>query len=140
MTVKKVVVDTDIMLEHLLGSGRALSKESPSFLRRLMSECFCYTTVFNAIELFSLCKTSRETAAVEKSLYAMKILGLNSKSAKNIGPLVGFARAKRTRDIDTLVAGLCIESRLPLVTNSKGRYSGMRGLEVVSAGKLLKNH
>ena len=135
MSVKKIVVDTDIFLEHVLHAGLGTGS---SLLRRLMREFFCYTTVFNAIELFSLCKTDAESRAVEDSLQAVKILGLNAKSAKRVGVLFSPARAKRTRDLDILIAGLCHESRLPLVTNSPGRYRGMKLLQILPARRLLK--
>ncbi|MGB2867486.1 MAG: PIN domain-containing protein [Bacteroidota bacterium] len=133
--MKKIVVDTDIFLEHLLHKSPG---EGSSLLRILMRGYFCYTTVFNAIELFSLCRTEAESRAVEDSLHAVKILGLNAKSARRIGLLFSPARAKRTRDLDTLIAGLCHESRLPLVTISTGRYRGIRPLQVLPARQLLK--
>ena len=133
--MKKIVVDTDIFLEHLLHNDPG---EGSSQLRRLMREFFCYTTVFNAIELFSLCKSEAESRSMEESLYAVKILGLNAKSARRIGALFSPGRAKRTRDMDILIAGLCRESRLPLVTNSVERYGGIRPLQVFTARQLLR--
>ncbi len=97
-----------------------------------MAEFFCYTTVFNAAELFSLCRTKRELSAVEDVLYAMKVLGLNGKSAKNIATLLSRARALDMRDLDALVAGVCAESRLPLLTAEPQRYKGLGALKVMT--------
>lgn len=120
----KVVVDTDLLLEHVAGTAAG-----PSRLRRMMAQAFCYTTVFNAVEAFSLCATARERKAVEDTMSAMKILGLNAKLGKAIGALT--ARRGQAADLPVLIAGLCRESRLPLVTGRPERFREMRGLEVI---------
>lgn len=128
MIPPKVVVDTDLLIGHVAGMG-------PSPLRRLMSATFCYTTVFNAIEAFSYCTTAEETQAVEETMHALKILGLNAKSGKNIGAL--FASTHRVRDLQILAAGLCLESRLPLVTGRPAAYRRIGGLELIPARRAL---
>ncbi len=105
-----------------------------------MSEYFCYTTVFNAIELFSMCKNRKERSAVEDVLYAMKILGLNGKSAKNVGEFFRHGRTTTLRDLELLVAGVCLESRLPILTASPGRYRGVRSLSVLTPDDLHHAH
>jgi predicted nucleic acid-binding protein len=124
----KIVVDTDLLIGHVAG-------KSPSMLRRFMSASFCYTTVFNAIEAFSLCRTPEETQAVEETMNALKILGLNAKSGKNIGAL--FASARKSRDLQILAAGVCMESRLPLVTGRPAAFRGIGGLELIPARRAL---
>ncbi len=124
MSAPKLVVDTDILMDHL-GSGRF-----PSVLRRAMGAFFCYTTVFQAIELFSRMHTPRERQAAEDALAAMKVLGLNPKSAPAYGRL--FAAHPGRKPADLLVAGLCIESRLPLLTGRRAHYAGVRGLTLIS--------
>ena len=81
--MNKVVVDTDILIGHVLGT----TNPRPSILRLLTRRYFCYTTVFNAVEAFGLCRTDAERKAVEGSMNALKILGVNAKSGKNIGRL-----------------------------------------------------
>ena len=111
-----------------------------SVLRKVMSRFFCYTTVFNAIELFSLCDSQKERLVVEDVMYSMKVLGLNGKSAKNVGEEVRQSRNGRLRDIETLVAGVCLESKLPLLTASPQRYKGIRLLNVVTPDELEISH
>ena len=98
-----------------------------------MSLCFCYTTVFNALELFSFCNTAKERRVVEDVMYSMKILGLNGKSAKNVGRYFSKLRARHLRDLEILIAGVCLESRLPILTGRPKRYEAIRSLHVVSA-------
>ncbi len=121
-----------MILNHLTRPVKKGEKFTPSVLRRAMSTYFCYTTVFNAIELFSLCEQPSEHSAVENVMYSMKILGLNGKSAKNVAEILRESRKKRNRDLEALVAGVCVESKLPLLTSRPGRYSGIRSLTVMT--------
>ena len=98
-------------------------------LRKAESLFFCYTTVFNVIELFSICTSEKEIEAAESSMHALKILGLNGKSGKRIG--LARRSVRTVRDLDLLIAGLCLESKLPLLTGRPKRYAGLAGLRVV---------
>ena len=128
--MKKVIVDTDVLIAHVLHEGSAASD-----LRRLMGAYFCYTTVFNAIEAFSICRTDEEREAVERSMHAMKILGLNAKSGKNLGEL--FSGLRDRDGLQVLAAGVCLESRLPLVSGRKKSYTGIAGLSVRTPNEAL---
>ena len=123
MNAPKIVVHTDVFVNHLCGL------EHPSVLRQTMSRFFCYTTVFQAVELFSFATSERERKAIEDSMAAMKIMGLNPKQARKYGGLL--ASSKRMQTLNILIAGLCMESKLPLLTDRKSDFKGMRGLVVV---------
>lgn len=123
--MKKIVVDSSIIADHLI------TEQDESILRGLSKEYFCYTTVFNAIELFAVSKSLKETQAIEDALSAMKVLGINSKSAKNIATVV----SSTSRDFSSLIAGVCIESKLPILTLNPKRFSRIKNLQVV---KVLK--
>lgn len=130
MSAAKVVLHTDVLLGYLRHRGTG-----PSDLRRIMSACLCYTTVFNAIELFALATTAREKHAVQEALSAMKLLGLNAKHAPKFGAILAARTAPGTMEM--LVAGLCIESGLPLVTTRPERFRRVKGLTVMSPRELL---
>ncbi|HEX7572384.1 MAG TPA: PIN domain-containing protein [Bacteroidota bacterium] len=124
MSAAKLVVHTDVLLEHLRGA------DHPSVLRRAMGLFFCYTTVFQAVELFAGMRTAEERRGAEDAMSAMKLLGLNPKNAPLYGRL--FAAHPRRRPMDLLVAGLCIEGRLPLLTGRRKDFAGIGGLTLVS--------
>lgn len=123
MSVPKIVVHTDVVLDHLCGSRQ------PSVLRQAMSKFFCYTTVFQAIELFALAESDEEAAAVEYAMAAMKVLGLNPKTARKYGKLI--ATHKKRERWNMLIAGLCIESRLPILTDRRSDFAGIKGITIV---------
>ncbi|MGA9407795.1 MAG: type II toxin-antitoxin system VapC family toxin [Bacteroidota bacterium] len=132
MNDQKIVVDTDVLLDHLV------HRDGASFLRSAMNVFFCYTTVFNAIEAFSLASSEEEIQAIDDAMSAMKVLGLNAKSAKVIGKIFSTIDAKRKRDLPVLIAGVCKESKLPIVTMNPKRFSGIKQLRVIPAGKLTR--
>lgn len=131
MSVQKIVVDTDIIIDHLVHGDGA------SFLRMAMNTCFCYTTVFNAIEVFSMAQSRKEIQAVDDAMSAMKVLGLNSKSAKSIGTIYSNGFSVRKKILPTLIAGVCIESRLPIVTMNPKRFSRIKHLRVIPAERII---
>jgi predicted nucleic acid-binding protein len=130
LNAPKIVVHTDLFLDHLRGSRH------PSSLRQAMGKFFCYTTVFQAIELFSLAESEEERKAIEDSMAAMKIMGLNPKQARKYGTLLN--RAKRLDTLNILIAGLCLESKLPILTDRKQDFKGIKGLTIVPTRLLLK--
>lgn len=117
------MVHTDVFIDHLCGSSR------PSILRQAMGKFFCYATVFHAIELFSMARTEAEQKAVEDTMAAMKVLGLNPKNAPRYGQIVA-SKPERDRYV-LMVAGLCIESRLPILTDRKRDFAGINELRCV---------
>ena len=124
MNPAKLIVHTDVLLDHLQGD------DHPSILRMAMEEFFCYTTVFQAVELFAAMRTPAARRAAEGAMAAMKILGLNPRRAPMYGTL--FAAHPRKRGTDLLVAGMCLDSDLPLLTAREGDFRGIRGLNIVA--------
>ncbi|BDQ04402.1 PIN domain-containing protein [Ignavibacterium sp.] len=77
---KHYLVDTDILYDHLTHN----EKNKRSFLTTLMTKGECFTTVLNASELFFSARTEEEKLAIKKLLYALKVLGLNSRYSLEI--------------------------------------------------------
>jgi predicted nucleic acid-binding protein len=123
LSTPKIVIHTDVFLEHLCEVRR------PSVLRQAMGKFFCYATVFQAIELFSLAESEKECRAIEDSMAAMKIMGLNPKQAQKYGALL--TSSKRLDTLNVLIAGLCLESKLPILTDRRQDFKGIKGLVIV---------
>ena len=128
MMVPKLVVHTDIILDHLRTTTR------PSMMRRAMADYICYTTVFNAIEVFAQLRSPEERKLAQDAMSAIKLLGLNPKHAMRYGDL--FDAHPGLRPLDLLVAGLCLESRLSLLTDRSKDFQGIPGLEIIPAKDL----
>ena len=94
-----------------------------------MGKYFCYTTVFNAIELFSLASTNQEREAIERSLSAMKILGLNAKHSKQYGERL--ASGKQLPRMNGLIACMAVETKLPVLTGMPREFKGMKEVVIL---------
>ncbi len=127
MKAGKAVLDTGIFRAHLTAP-----KGDMTALRAALRTWFCYTTVFNAMELFRDARTARQRRAVEDVLCAVKILGMNGRNAAKFARLPTFG--PRGIPMSGLIAGICIEARLPLVTDRAGVFSAYRTLRVVRPG------
>lgn len=85
------------------------------------------------MELFRDARSVRERRAVEEVLSAVKILGMNGRNAAKFARLPNFGR--RGLPMSALIAGICIEARLPLVTDRSGAFREYRKLRVVRSTK-----
>jgi predicted nucleic acid-binding protein len=93
---------------------------------------FCYTTVFQAAEVLSRGRTPQELQAMRDAMGAMKLLGVNAKGATRYAELLKRFRGRDRWNV--MVAGLCLESKLPLVTRRTREFRRFSGLVVVSPG------
>lgn len=80
MINKHYLVDTDVLYKHLIHD----QKNKNSFLTYLMTKGECFTTILNASELYFSATTEEHRIAVNKLLYGLKVLGLNSRYALDI--------------------------------------------------------
>lgn len=124
--MKKIVVDSDIIAQHLVNT------KSPSILRKLLSKYFCYTTVLNTIELFSLCKSDSEKNNLAEALTSLKILGMNPKPSKLYSNFYAKARKKNVNKNYAYIAGLCCISKLPLATLRRTKYKWTKELQILN--------
>lgn len=129
MKVQKLVLHTDIIVEHLLSN-----RNEVSVMRIALRKYFCYTTVFNAIEVFSLARTTSERTVIEDAMSSLKILGLNAKSAPNYAELFNNIALKK---MNALIAGLCLESKLPILTRQPSQFRKVKGLTVMTPHDIL---
>lgn len=138
MNAPKVVLDTDAVVDFLTRRESAAGRRGPSLMRRLLGVCICYTTVFNAAELFALAHTRKEREVVEGALSCIKLLGLNARSAPAIGVLLRQSASRQSGDLPVLIGALCRQSRLPLVTYRPEAFRGISGLSVLPAVRLSR--
>ena len=123
MAVFKAVVHTDVFRDHLLG------RQEPSVLRLALQKFFCYTTVFQAVDLFSMGRSAQELQVISDAMATMKVLGLNAKNARRYGELVRQRGIKNRWN--SMIAGLCLESRLPIITGRGKEFQAIPGLSII---------
>ena len=102
-----------------------------------MQKFFCYATVFSAIELFAIARSERERQVIAHTFSAMKILGLNSRSATKIGAWI--SKQPTLPRLNVLIGGVCLESRLPLLVMQPDEFRGVKGLRIIPASRIGAN-
>lgn len=111
---KHYLIDTDVLYDHLTHN----QKKKRSFLTTLMTTGGCFTTVLNASELYFSAKSDEEKSAIKKLLYALKVLGLNSRYALEIPKYSD--KLKNYRDCLFYIAAE--KNNLIIITNSPSKY------------------
>lgn len=76
--MKGLLLDTDILLEHLISCTEG---EKASLLETLLAQEICFTSVLNAAGLFTLCENEHERKTVRNLLNGLNVLGVHSRYA-----------------------------------------------------------
>lgn len=126
--MEKILIHTDVFRAHLR------ERHGPSALRTAVGRYFCYTSVCTALELFAGADSAAGRRTVEDALGVVKILGINARNAPRYGRIL---RTMRHPDpLAALVAGLCLDGRLPLLTDRREEFRGIPGLRCIPTSAL----
>ena len=122
------LIETDILREYLVAA-----KGEETILRKALSNGVCYTTMYNALELFRAAGGKDENDAVMQMLMVVRVLGFNSRyaqsfaeSAQEIENRTGIVLSQR----ELLIVGMAKASKLTIVTNDL--YERYRSVGIVS--------
>ena len=132
---RRVVLDTDVMIEHLRGMGGGL-------VGRLEDRAELATTVVNAFELYHGAYRSKKTAknlsAVKNLLSVLDLLGMDDASAERPGEaLASLEREGRAVDPRDLFIGcVAIQNGCAVVTNNREHFGRVPGLQVLSPSEV----
>ena len=127
---EELFLDTDVFAGYLLHSG-----VHPPLLERLASTAMLFTSVVNAAELLAAVRGDKERFLVESVLGGIHVLGFHQRYARRFGALAdGRTDARYLRDC--MVAGCCLEARMPLVTGIPKRYRDFQHLTILDASEL----
>ncbi|HVZ40080.1 MAG TPA: hypothetical protein VHI13_12450 [Candidatus Kapabacteria bacterium] len=127
--MSEILVETDVLACFLIAPAA-----QPSVLRLLLESATCFTTFINAAELYSIPKDDAERRTVERALFGIKILGASGRYAKTIGRILSsLLSPDGITDYRTaIIAAMCQEGRLPVVTDSHyDVYSRIPGMIVL---------
>jgi len=135
----EIFVDTDVMISYL-------DHDSPahSLLRKQMSYSVCFTSVLNASELIAITRTDDERRHAESVLWGLKVLGFHHKYSLTFGDIhrtVSQSGSPNPVSIrNSMVAGICALSDLPLATYSPAAYRLYKDLRLVSGVEAAQAH
>lgn len=122
------LVETDILADFLTNPGETI-------LRKALKSGTCYTTMYNALELFHAARTDEERDAVKKMLMAVRVLGFNFRYAEQFSE---FARSieertgQRLSQRETFILGMTYVSKLTVLTQEyHDRYASLGAVVIV---------
>lgn len=101
----EVFLESDVYLKHLYG-------EKNSVLLKCLELFNCYTSVINASEVFSVCKTKKQEETAKQAFFGSGVLGIPYKYSHTIGKLLKEKIELR----DAVVCAIALETKLPIVS------------------------
>ena len=121
-----LVADTDVLVDFL--RGRDLADR----IALELEKGDISTTVVTAFELWAGAKNPTHAEAVETLLAAMRILPLETQSAKRAGEVRRSLeqKGKSIGMADSLIAGICLEHNGTLLTRNKKHFKRVHGLHL----------
>ncbi len=124
--MKQYLIETDVLREYLVSHN--------SLLRSALSEGVCYTTMYNALEIFRLAKNEAEREVVKNMLSVVRVLGFNYRYAEQFAQIIREIEEQSKTDIterEALIIGMAKTSKLTILTREYfDRYSPLQGVDV----------
>jgi tRNA(fMet)-specific endonuclease VapC len=120
------LADTDVLIDFLKGKGEAQRVADALTNQEL------FTSAISAFELYSGAKSEKQIHAVEALLQAMVVFPLSMDAARRAGHI----RRNLDRDgktvpmADSLIAGICLEQKLTLLTRNKKHFERIPNLNL----------
>ena len=116
------LIETDVLREYLI----AVPGEETT-LRKALALGVCYTTMYNALELFSAAISKLETDTVSQMLLVVRVLGFSARYAQNFAEIaqeVALRTNLQLTERETMVLGMARTSKLTILTKDHFvRYS-----------------
>ncbi len=124
--MKQFLIETDVLREYLVTKN--------SLLRTALSEGVCYTTMYNALEIFRLARNEGEKEVVKNMLSVVRVLGFNYRYAEQFAQIIREIEEESKTDIterEALIIGMAKTSKLTILTREYfDRYSSLQGVDV----------
>lgn len=124
------LIETDVLREYLIAG-----KGEETLLRNALAKGVCYTTMYNALELFRAAKTKEESDAVMQMLMIVRVLGFNARYAQSFSEVTSEIE-KKSGIIPTyreaMMIGMAKISKLSILTKDFfERYNAMQAVPVL---------
>jgi len=133
MDLTRICVDTGPLIAFLKGRNPGAAA-----VERAVKELDCYVTVVTAYELLFGVARARRQIGEDALLGAMYSLALDIAAARRAARLHDEL-IRRNQDIgikDVLIAAICLEHELPLLTMNEEHFRRVPALTVVTVAEL----
>ncbi len=135
MEIPRICLDTTVLIGYLKGR-----EPSASAVEKAVKECGCYVTTITVYELLFGVARAKKEIGEEALLGTMIILPFDDRAARGAAYLHSEL-ISHNRDIgvkDVLIAAICLENELPILTTNEQHFSRVQGLEVFTPAQFLR--
>lgn len=124
-----VVADTDALIDLAEGAG------AHAAVKALLRAGRLATTVVSVFELWRGCETAEQRAKARDLLRGIRVYPVTTAAALRAAELWRDLeeRGDRVGERDTLIAGVCLATRLALLTGNVKHFRRVPGLRLVAA-------
>lgn len=134
MEIPRICLDTTVLIGYL--NGR---EPSASAVEKAVKECNCNVTTITVYELlFGIARAKKEIGE-EALLSAMTVIPFNDNAARRADNLHSDL-ISQNKDIgakDVLIASICLENDLPILTTNEKHFLRVQGLRVFTAAQFI---
>lgn len=132
------LIETDVLCEYLIAA-----KGEETVLRKALAMGVCYTTMYNALELFRAAKTKEESDVIMQMLICVRVLGFNSRTAQSFAEMAieieektGLVLSHR----ESMMIGMARTSKLTILTKENfERYNAANAVPVAFSAQEVPN-
>jgi len=130
----QLCLDTGVLIAYLKGR-----EPGASAVEKAVKECACYVTSITVYELlFGVARAQKEIGeqALLDVMTVLPLSGIASRRAANLhADLVGQNQDIGVKDV--LIAAICLEQGLPILTTDEHHFSRVQGLRVITPPQFL---
>ena len=131
---RRICIDTTVFIGYLRGQ-----EPSVKALEQAVKESTCYITAIGAYELlFGAARAKRQID--EKSLLGVTNILPFSYGAAQLAAKLHADLIHRNSDIgikDVLIAAICLENQLPILTSNTRHFSKVPNLQVIAVDEFI---
>lgn len=131
----RLCIDTDNLIKYLKNR-----EPGASAVRKAVKEYECFVTAITVYELYFGVEYSKRMEGEEEALGLLTVLPLDEGASK-LAAKIHVDLIRRNLDIgikDVLVASICLQNDVPLLTSNEKHFSRVPNLVVVTPEKLLR--
>lgn len=136
MDISQICLDTSAIIGYLKGR-----EPSASAVDRAVKEFDCYVTTITIYELLFGVARAKKEIGEQALLGTMTVLSFNDSAARRAADLHSELISSN-KDIgvkDVLIAAICLENNLPILTTNEQHFSRVQGLKVITPSEFLSS-
>ncbi|GAK54550.1 133aa long hypothetical virulence-associated protein [Candidatus Moduliflexus flocculans] len=134
MDISRICLDTTALIGYLKGREPiALSVE------KAVKECSCFVTAVTVYELLFGVARAKKEIGEDALLGIMTVLPFHNAAARRSADLhVELIHSNKDIGIkDVLIAAICLENNLPILTTNDQHFCRVRGLKVLTPANFI---